>query len=382
MKLFAGLVWLKAWTDGVDSLHAQAGSIVSAPDKLRTVASRLGCLTASCGLLVALSGVTAVAARADCARQAEVRIQEWPGDIYNIVPWVADEQGLFRKHCLDVKFVPLVGGPPAISALVAGSLDFVNQAPDVNMRPRSIGVDVRMTSNMYAGHWSALIAARQFALSHLHEGYPAIMQDLVGKKIGVTVLGGSTEAYMRSAFEGGGLSGSSATYVAVGGASTAVPALYHNVVDVEMLGGSGPELAEALGAGRIVLDYRVRGVGPKSVQALWGATLGWHAYGPFIDKNPGIVEAFTAANNEAIAWIQSLSNRNELYAAVAKHMTLPSGLPDPDATLKRIVDVNANLLGIGVPPTSIEGWNDYLLSLKQIPAPIPYDEVVWRTGRP
>ncbi|MGP0015112.1 MAG: hypothetical protein ACLPL7_20890, partial [Pseudomonas sp.] len=59
---------------------------------------------------------------------------------------------------------------------------------DVNMRPRSKGVDIRMTSNMYAGHWSALIARKHLSLPHLKEGYPAIMQDLVGKKIGVTVL--------------------------------------------------------------------------------------------------------------------------------------------------------------------------------------------------
>jgi NitT/TauT family transport system substrate-binding protein len=318
---------------------------------------------------------------ADCAKLSAVKIQEWPGDIYNLVPWIADSEGLFRKHCLDVTFVPLVGGPPAISALVSGALDFVNQAPDVNMRPRSKGVDVRMTSNMYAGHWSALMAGKQTVFPHAGEGYPALMQDLVGKKIGVTVLGGSTEAYMRSAFEEAGLSGSSATYVAVGGLATAVPAMEHNVVDAEMLGGAGPELTEAMGAGKIVLDYRVRGVGPKSVQALWGSTLGWHAYGPFVDKNPDAVEAFTAANNEAIAFIKDSANRNKTYAAIGKRMEMPAGVADPAATLKKIIDVNANLLGVGIPRDAIDGWNAYLMSLNQIPAPIPYDEIVWRTGR-
>jgi hypothetical protein len=52
-----------------------------------------------------------------------------------------------------------------------------------------------------------------------------------------------------------------------------------------------------------------------------------------------------------------------------------------DATLRRIVDVNAALLGVGTPKASIAGWNAYLVSLKQIPAPIPYDQVVWRSGR-
>lgn len=330
-------------------------------------------------LLILTASVPSVA-RADCTRTHEVRIQEWPGDIYNMVPWTAEDRGLFRAACLDVKFIPLVGGPPAISALVAGSLDFVNQAPDVNIRSRSKGVDIRMTSNMYAGHWSALIARKNLALPHLNQSYPAIMQDLVDKKIGVTVLGGSTEAYMRSAFAGAGLSGSSATYVSVGGFSTAVPALQHNVVDAEMLGGAGPELVEALGAGDIVLDYRIKGVGPRSVQALWGSTLGWHAYGPYIDKNPDVVTAFTAANNDAIVWIQDPQNREALYSLVGKHMKLPDDVAAPDKTLRRIVDVNAALLGVGIPEASIAAWNDYLVSLKQIPAPIPYDQVVWRAA--
>jgi ABC-type nitrate/sulfonate/bicarbonate transport system substrate-binding protein len=353
---------------------------------LSPAAAGLG-ICGACRPFLAIASVisvvlTAPAAQADCAQTPEVRIQEWPGDIYNIVPWTAEDLGLFRDACLNVKFIPLVGGPPAISALVAGSLDFVNQAPDVNMRPRSKGVDIRMTSNMYAGHWSALIARKNLSLPHLKESYPAIMQDLVGKKIGVTVLGGSTEAYMRSAFEGAGLGGSSATYVSVGGFSTAVPALENNVVDAEMLGGAGPELVEALGAGDIVLDYRIKGVGPKSVQALWGSTLGWHSYGPYIDKHQDVVAAFTAANNKAIGWIQDPKNREALYSIIRKHMKLPDNLPAPDATLRKIVDVNAALLGVGIPEASIAGWNDYLVSLKQIPAPIPYDQVVWRTGRP
>jgi ABC-type nitrate/sulfonate/bicarbonate transport system substrate-binding protein len=278
-----------------------------------------------------------------------------------------------------VKCIPLVGGPPAISALVAGSLDFVNQAPDVNMRSRAQGADVRMASNRYAWHWCAHRKIK-LPLSHLQQGYPAIMQDLVGKKIGVTVLGGSTEAFMRSAFEGAGLSGSSATYISVGGFSTAVPAFEHQAVDAEMLGGAGTKLVEALGTSDIVLDYRRKGVDPKPVQALWGATLGWRAYGPYVDKNPDVVAAFTTANNCAINWIQYMKNRETLYAVAAKHMHLPDNLSAPDATLRRIVDVNAALFGVGIPNASIAGWNAYLVSLKQIPAPIPYNQVVWRTG--
>jgi NitT/TauT family transport system substrate-binding protein len=332
----------------------------------------------------ALNVGMAISAQAQeaCAKLATVRIQEWTGDIINIVPWAADSKGMFRRHCLDVKFVPLVGGPVAIVALVNSTIDFANQAPDNIIRSRSKGVEVRMTSNMYAGQWSALVAGNGIALPHASEGYPAIMNDLAGKNIGVTALGGTTEAYMRSAFEGAKMSPSSATFISVGGVTTAVPALKGRVVDAAMMFGTGPELAEALGAGKIVLDYRIKDIGPKSIQALWGSTLTWAAYGPYIDKNPDIIEAFTAANNEAIAWIRNPQNRDELYRIVDERMPLPDAVPDRKDALKRIIDMNGGLLGIGIPREAIEGWTDYLMSLNQIASAIGYDVLVWKTARP
>ena len=357
-------------------------------DALGTAVERRNILAAGARLALAIAvtvlpTLTAISAQAQapCTKVATLRIQEWTGDIINIVPWVADAKGLFRKHCLDVKFVTLVSGPGSITALVSGSIEFANGAPDNIIRPRSKGVDVRVTSNMYVGQWSALVAANQLALPHLADGYPAVMQDLAGKKIGVTVLAATTEAYVRSAFEGAGISATSATYVAVGGVTTAVPALAAGRVDAAITGGVFPEIAEALGAGRIVLDYRKKGVGPETVQALRGATLCWNAYGPYIDKNPEVVAAFTQANNEAIAWIQNPQNRDELYRVIAERMPLAISVPNRDETLKRIVDIHAGLLGVGVPRASIEAWNRYVLALKQIESSIPYEELVWKTGR-
>ena len=354
--------------------------------RLAAAFARCGRWTATSGFMLAISAsilnaAGTTTARADtCAKMMDVKIQEWTGDIINIVPWVADDQGMFRKHCVNVQFVPLNSGPGSLAATVGGTIDFANGAPDSIMRSRAQGVDLRLTGNMYAAQWSALVAGNGLDVPHAKGGYPAIMHDLVGKKIGVTVLGGTTEAYVRSSFEGAGLSGTSATFVSVGGVGTAVPALKNGVVDAAMMFGTGPDLAEALGAGKIILDLRKRGVGPADVQALWGATLNWAGYGPFIEKNQAAVAAFIAANNEAVIWILNSKNRDAVYGIVKKHMPLPSTLPDPDVTLKKIVDANADGLGIGLPKASIAGWNQYLVRLKQIKQPFPYDQLVWKTG--
>ena len=49
-----------------------------------------------------------------------------------------------------------------------------------------------------------------------------------------------------------------------------------------------------------------------------------------------------------------------LFALTPAH--LPDNLSAPDATLRQIVDVNAGLLGVGIPKASMAGWNAYLVS--------------------
>lgn len=344
-----------------------------------SVAARRLPLLALAGLLNGLAPMSVQAQ--SCPKMTEIRIQEWTGDIINLVPWVAEAHGFFREHCVDVKFVPIASGPAAMSAAISGAIDFHNGGPDTTLRFRAKGADMRLVGNMYAAQWSALVARNGLELPRLSQGYPEVMQDFVGKRIGVTALGGTTEAFVKSSFEGAGLSGASATFVAVGGVTTAVPALRNNVVDAAMMFGTGPDLAEVLNAGKIVVDLRKHEVGPDAVKRLWGATLSWAGYGPNIDKKPDAVTAFVAANNEAIAWIKDPNNREATYAIVKTRMTLPSDTADPDMALKRIVDVNANGVSVGVPKDAIEGWNKYLVSLKQIDKPIPYDELVWQSGR-
>jgi maleamate amidohydrolase len=47
-----------------------------------------------------------------------------------------------------------------------------------------------------------------------------------------------------------------------------------------------------------------------------------------------------------------------------------------------LVDVNAAVVGVGVPGEAVDGWNSDLMHLKQIQAPVPYEELVWQTARP
>jgi ABC-type nitrate/sulfonate/bicarbonate transport system substrate-binding protein len=82
---------------------------------------------------------------------------------------------------------------------------------------------------------------------------------------------------------------------------------------------------------------------------LLGSALTWAAYAPYIDKNSEVVTAFTVANNEAITWVQTPQNQDELYRIVGERTPLPDTVLDRKDALKHIIDVNAGLLGIGIP---------------------------------
>ena len=75
-------------------------------------------------------------------------------------------------------------------------------------------------------------------------------------------------------------------------------------------------------------------------------------------------------------------NQDELYRIVDERMPLPDAVPNRKDTLKRIIDVNAGLLAVGIPQQAINGWMDFLMSLNQITSRISYDVLVWKTGRP
>jgi hypothetical protein len=52
----------------------------------------------------------------------------------------------------------------------------------------------------------------------------------------------------------------------------------------------------------------------------------------------------------------------------------------PSDVMNLIVDVNTSGLSVGVPKESIEDWNRYLVSLRQLEQPVPYDDLVWTTA--
>jgi hypothetical protein len=86
-------------------------------------------------------------------------------------------------------------------------------------------------------------------------------------------------------------------------------------------------------------------------------------------------------DNSIVVTHQACAEESFVAVRGSQRMLLPDGVPNRDDMLKRIVEINV-VLAPNIPREAIDGWNSYLIALKQITKPIAYDDLVWKTGRP
>ena len=94
--------------------------------------------------------------------------------------------------------MPLGNGPQGLAALEGGSIQLAQNNTDFMLLANAKGLKLQMV----VGEWGqqfAFVARKGLTLPHLSEGYPAVMKDLVGDKVGVSARGAGTEYAMRAA---------------------------------------------------------------------------------------------------------------------------------------------------------------------------------------
>lgn len=318
----------------------------------------------------------------DCTDPSEVKAQVYTKNILNLVLFVADNKGFYDRNCVVVSRVDIPSAPVAIQQAVAGSVNLINTAPDNVLRTQAAGVDLDIVANMLDRMYYALVVSNKTDLPSKDLGYPAMMKDLVGKKIGVTSLGTNTEVIARANFLAAGLDPDSATYVALGTLPAMLAALENGTIDAVQMAGSAPEQAVALGLGTIYGDLRQDGVGSEEAQGLNGSTLVWAAMGDWIEDNEEAVTRFKDANDEAIEWIADKANRDELVQILADEAPMPEGTPNADEALAQVADLFAQMASSEVDFESLGNWIDYTMKYgDDLEKQVPLEDMIWSGAR-
>ena len=194
--------------------------------------------------------------------------------------WTAKEMGFYAKYGLDVDLVLLVGAPLAVAALVAGETPISHT-----------GASAVITSNLQ-GSGAVLVAggANRFPYVLFVTNEIKRVEDLRGKKFGVSRIGSADNAAAITVFNKLGIKESEITYVQAGSIPARLAAMQSNALQGTLL--QAPETLKAKEIGmRALLDF-------TKLDVEWQQN-GVATTRDYIKKKPETVRRFLMAYVEA-----------------------------------------------------------------------------------
>ena len=198
------------------------------------------------------------------------------------MPWIADEMGLFKKYDLDFEFVYIPSSSTATAALLGGNVEvgllggigvvnaFVNGATDL-----------------------VLIGSIKNFMTQSILAKPEItkLQELKGKKIGVTRIGSNTHYFSVQAFRRAGMNPEKdVLFIQTGGDAETLGALFTGRIDAASL--LPPADAKAIAQGFRYVVY-----GPDQAIPFAASTITTRR--SILTKRPQVIARFMRAMAEA-----------------------------------------------------------------------------------
>lgn len=244
-----------------------------------------------------------------------IRIGFTAGAVLYLPMWVAREKGLYANHNLNVEDV-IVDMP--VRPLVSGDedVDFVSPAQAIQAVAQGFDGQIFMTLQNRVGQ--QLIGRADANYAHKPGDYPGIVQDLKGKTIGVTVLGGAVDFNLRCMLITAGLDpNKDVKIIAAGGAAQVRAAFDSGQLDAFVALQPFAQIEIASGKGISLLSLP-KGEGPKLLDAPW--TIGF-ASRSYIASHETAIRDLEAALLDSVRFIEDPANQAEVYAIFKKDVS-------------------------------------------------------------
>jgi NitT/TauT family transport system substrate-binding protein len=330
-----------------------------------------GKLLAALFCLVAFGSVSV-----DALAQGEsktIKINDAPG-VGNMLIRVAISKSYCDQHGIKCELSTIPNAPLAAQALLAKNIDVAILPPEVQMSAMIKGAKIRAVAGAFSLVPVSLVIRNELPVPNAGKGYPAFMQDLTGKKIGVPVRGGAGEFQFVAMLQKAGYSADDVSFVAVGGPNTGYPALVSGQVDAVWSFEPTGTMCEFLKTCREIWRAATAPE-PKEITAINGAGVLFVFRQDDIDQKPDVVAAFVDATRDAEAFMQNGANFDEVVKIANNYFKfdLPNGEGLMTATLRRV------LPGYRVPVSrpALKASADYMYETKQINAPFDYTTLIY-----
>lgn len=249
------------------------------------------------------------------------------------VMWIGAEQGIFRKHGINVEVVAIRSGPQTMAALASGDIQVAYTIPGSVVSAAASGMDVVFFGgiiNMAEGDFMGGKNIRS-------------PEDLKGKRLGVQSIGGGTWSNSMLALEYLGLEPN------------------RDKITVLVIGDT-PVLAQALSAGNIESAYLTYGYskplkdkGFPLLLDMAKAPIPYQGLAPatrrsYIRQNPQIIDALMRGFAESIAFIHKATNKDVVIRSLMKNQRLQNP-QDAEAGYQSLqwmysLDIKPNVPGI------------------------------------
>ena len=255
-----------------------------------------------------------------------MNLEIYLGSFYTWLPYIASAEGFFAKNGIDAHVVGITsGGPVAFAALANGSADVAMGDLSLAGPLLEKGVGLTLISGAIKGGWQ-LIAPKGSAAPTT---FPASVQYLKGKPVGVVSLGSSSYYFLQQTAVSAGIGASGVSYTALGGLpADAISALDANRVAAAMVSPDlGYYLVNYLG-GKLLFNTsstsQLRAAGGLLGTLAGNAGSGMWARNGWLSAHPGVAAKFQLAMDEADVWMHNPANLTKLIGALQAEKDLAS----------------------------------------------------------
>jgi NitT/TauT family transport system substrate-binding protein len=238
-----------------------------------------------------------------CARHSElktVRVAVGGQTQFIYLPLtLADQLGYFKDEGLSVQISDLRGGSEALAALLGGSVDMVTGFYEHTVRARGQGKQLVMVTLFDRFPGLVLMVGRE------HANEVRSIQDLVGKPVGVTAPGSSTDQLVKYILRQNNLP-PQAIPVVTGGTSTMIAALQQNRVWAGVTVDPVASKLERDGIAKILYDTRTEKGTLDIFGGPWPAG-GFYTTAEFIEQERSVVQSMVKAGVRALRYLKEHS---------------------------------------------------------------------------
>ena len=248
--------------------------------------------------------------------------------------WVTYEQGLFKKHNLDVQMVYIGYGPTITQALLSGNLKITGGAAVSSVRSTLSGADTVMIANFFPTIPYTLVARSEIRKP----------EDLIGKSVGINAFGGTLDMVARYFLEKLSLKpiDQVALRVVAGQSMERIVALKTGIVDALVLDIPNVPIAERFG-GHVMIDMLKL---EKPLPYPFATTITTRS---FIKNNPNEVRAVVRALIEGV--YRYKTRKDDTIRILGKYLRtndmnlLADTYAFSSKLLQRTPDVSADAIG-------------------------------------